>query len=361
VALVAGAAVEVHILGFFPDWNSWLTPLVLALVVIAAVALVVVRILRRLDWRIGLTAMSLGGISLLLTPFIWSEYTVAHASASMTPSAGPNGQIGFGGRSGGRGPGVFGGRGFRFGEGGRGFARNGGLREFGRAFSGGGGGFAPGGGFPGAGRFRGGAEGFRFPSGAGGGFSRGGPGGFGGTTANSKLVRFLETHQGKTKYMVAVMNASAAEPFILSTNRAVMDLGGFMDDRIVDAKGLAKLVSENQVRYFLVSGRGGGGGFATVDRSSTSLRISTDRLRESGSGGFTPGEFGNAGRFGGSAGGFRGGPGGSNADLTTWVMTNCKVVPSTQYEAATSTSIGGTQPLYDCGAYAAAHPVTPTK
>ena len=49
--------------------------------------------------------------------------------------------------------------------------------------------------------------------------------------------------------------------------------------------------------------------------------------------------------------------GGTNEALTSWVSTNCAVVPSTAYASSTGSSAsergGGTQ-LYDCGSKPAA-------
>jgi hypothetical protein len=135
--------------------------------------------------------------------------------------------------------------------------------------------------------------------------------------ANTLLVRYLEKHQGSSKYLVATISAGSAESLILATGKPVMDLGGFMGgDRILTARQLAQRVRAGQVRFFLVNGGG----------------------------------------FDGFRGGFRGGPGGAggNDDLSTWITTNCAAVPSSAYSTHTSSSpafglsdqASGT--LYDC-------------
>jgi 4-amino-4-deoxy-L-arabinose transferase-like glycosyltransferase len=316
LALVAGVFLEVHILSFYPAWNGWLTPLIVAATIALAAVLAALRgldVLGRLSWNaatpVAFIAATLGAAALLLTPFLWSEYTVANAAGNAVPSAGPAAQGGFGG---------FGG--------GPGFRRLGGF-----PFQGGGqvpptgDGFAPptGNGFapPGGRRFGNGEFPFRRRGGFGrGGFGRGGPGGgFGaaGATADAGLVRYLEAHQGSAKFLVATFNAGAAEPFILTTGRPVMDLGGFMGgDRILTAQQLAEQVRQGLVRYFLVSGGGSRGGF---------------------------------------------GGGGANDDLTLWITSNCSAVPSSAYGSTGATSpggfgdFGGGQPLYDCGRVAAGH------
>jgi 4-amino-4-deoxy-L-arabinose transferase-like glycosyltransferase len=278
VALIATAFLEAHILTYYPAWNGWLTPLIVAGTIVVAAALAVLRGLDsfgRLVWPLARPAAGLavvlGTAALLLTPFLWSEYTVANAAGGAVPSAGPAAQGGFG--SFGGGPGRF----------------RGGFP---------GGGFGPPPGVeiipPGGGRFQ--------PPGA---------------SADPNLVRYLEAHQGTDTFLVATFNAGAAEPFILTTGKPVMDLGGFMGgDRILTARQLAQRVRAGQVRFFLVNGGG----------------------------------------FDGFRGGFRGGPGGAggNDDLSTWITTNCAAVPSSAYSTHTSSSpafglsdqASGT--LYDC-------------
>ncbi len=58
-------------------------------------------------------------------------------------------------------------------------------------------------------------------------------------------MRYLESHQGHARFLVATLTAGEAEPFILATGKSVMDLGGFMGgDHILSVKGLASLVSK---------------------------------------------------------------------------------------------------------------------
>ncbi len=331
VALIATALVQAHILGFFPAWNGWQTPLVVGCAAVLALILAALRIdavrrrfAQQTTYAMMLGAAVLGTLALLLSPFIWSEYTVANAAPSMAPSAGPSGGGGFGGFGGG------GTRHFRTGS----FTLPNGKHVNFQDFAG---------------------RGFR------GRFGHAGGGGFGdGTAANPALVKYLETHQGNAKFLVATANASAAEPYILSTGKPVMDLGGFNGgDRILTVQQLAALVDKGTVRYFLVSGRGfGGGGFGSFGSAGAS--------------GTATGGAASARSFGAPSqpsatvalhGGARGAAGNANSDLTQWVTTNCKAVASSAYGvAATSPTAGGnfgfggaTQPLYDCSAYAAAH------
>ncbi|MBV9279201.1 MAG: hypothetical protein JOZ41_03890 [Chloroflexi bacterium] len=302
IALVAAALIQAHILSYFPDWSRWLTPLVVGSSILLALVLVAVRLYRRANPSVALAALGLGVLALLLTPSIWTEYTVANAAGGAAPSAGPGARFGFGG---GR-PRLAAGRDFPFGRGSS--ARP--------AF-----GFGP----PGGAR-------------SGGGRSFGPGGGDDGTAANKNLIRYLEAHQGRTKFLVATLNAGAAEPFILATDKPVMDLGGFMgDDRILTVSQLASDVKNGTVRYFLLSGRDR---FRPADLPA-SIRRYVERR-----GGFF-------------RGGFPGGPGGNgNNQLVQWVSKSCSAVPPSAYHTvsvASGLGFGGGQQLYDCGAYAAAH------
>ncbi|HLJ66828.1 MAG TPA: glycosyltransferase family 39 protein [Chloroflexota bacterium] len=304
--LLASALVEIHILGYYPDWSRWLAPLVAGGTVVAAAALIVTRV----RWRrispsrrriMAPAALGAGVLALLLTPAIWAEYTVAHAAGSLVPSAGPQAQGGFG----------FGGGRPHFRSGGRFFFGGGSPPPGGPGFAPPGSTFPRGGGFAGG---RGSGPGGRFGSDS--------------TTANPGLVRYLEAHQGHTKFLLATPNAGSAEPFILTTGRPVMALGGFMSDRILTVSQLAVDVKNGTVRYFLLSGGDRFGGFVVPG----------------GFRGYAPRRGGFPGRFGGP---------GSNDDLVQWVTSSCKLVPVTAYGSVSGSTTGGFagQQLYDCGAH----------
>src|SRR6266567_609957 len=143
----------------------------------------------------------------------------------------------------------------------------------------------------------------------------GGRGENGGT--NQALVSFLEANQGKATYLVATPSSMTADSIILETNKPVMALGGFGgSDPILTTDQLAALVSKGTVRYFLLGSFGGG------------RQIPPQFLEE------IPEQFRD--RFGDSSGG-RGGFGGQQSTLTSWVTQHC-----------TAVAVGGNQ-LYDCG------------
>ena len=128
-------------------------------------------------------------------------------------------------------------------------------------------------------------------------------GGFGGSrsTSNTALIKYLEAHKGSAKYLVAVVSSNEADSIILETNQPVMALGGFSgSDPILTTTQLAALVKSGTVRYFLLNGSG------------------------------------------------RGGPGGGQSALTTWITQHSKVVPSSQWQSTTTSSgFGGAEQLYE--------------
>jgi hypothetical protein len=75
---------------------------------------------------------------------------------------------------------------------------------------------------------------------------------------------YLLANQGDTKYLVAATSAKSTAPIILSTDKAVISLGGYSGvDPAFTTKQLAGLVHEGAVRFFLIPyriPRGGPGG-----------------------------------------------------------------------------------------------------
>jgi 4-amino-4-deoxy-L-arabinose transferase-like glycosyltransferase len=113
-------------------------------------------------------------------------------------------------------------------------------------------------------------------------------------STDSALISYLEAHQGTAKYLVAVTSSNEADSIILATNRPVMTLGGFSgSDPILTTTQLATLVKSGTVRYFLINGSGGPGG-------------------------------------------------NSQSALITWITQHCKLVSSSQWQSAsTSSNVGG--------------------
>ncbi|HLW03348.1 MAG TPA: glycosyltransferase family 39 protein [Ktedonobacterales bacterium] len=202
-ALVITALVQARLVADASGWNSWLGPLLVALCLASACALVIVRLadrrhlpawLRRLDAMISestwhgrsrlLTAhlafsaviAAIGVFTLLLAPTAWSIASVQHNSG-MLPIAGPPRQRGI-------------------------FADLANMR----------------------------------------------------VQADPRLVNYLEAHRNNARYLVATPSAMQAAPIILDTNQPVMAMGGFAgSDPILTPASLAKIVQRGEVRFFLLS------------------------------------------------------------------------------------------------------------
>jgi MYXO-CTERM domain-containing protein len=167
-------------------------------------------------------------------------------------------------------------------------------------------------------------------------------GGFGGnffgnnnSTTNPALIRYLETNQGHAKFLVATLNATTADGIILTTNKPVMAMGGFMGgDQILTTSQLATLVTNGTVRFFLLSS------------SRNRQQLPPQLLAQ------VPQQFRSRLQQGGFGGGF-GGFGNGQSALTTWVTQHCTTVPtklwqSTSTSSSTNAGRGSTNQLYDC-------------
>jgi 4-amino-4-deoxy-L-arabinose transferase-like glycosyltransferase len=136
--------------------------------------------------------------------------------------------------------------------------------------------------------------------GPGGGRTDFGPGGE--RTVNAALLTFLEANTQDVKYLMAVPASMQGAGYVLATGRPVLYMGGFGGaDPVVSADDLAQLIATGELRYVL-----GGGG--------------------------------------------RGGPGGMQSDISSWLESACTVVDDVSV-TTNSTGFGrfgGGTVLYDC-------------
>jgi len=101
------------------------------------------------------------------------------------------------------------------------------------------------------------------PSGASG--ARSGPsgsfaGGQGGQLS-TKVIGYLEAHQGSAKYLLAATGSQTTAPIIIATGKAVVTIGGFSgSDPAPTVSQLAKMVAAGELKYVLISSGGGMGG-----------------------------------------------------------------------------------------------------
>jgi 4-amino-4-deoxy-L-arabinose transferase-like glycosyltransferase len=121
-----------------------------------------------------------------------------------------------------------------------------------------------GGGFPGG--PPGGAPGVR-----GGGFA-GGPGG----QLSRSAIAYLEAHQGSAKYLLAATGSETTAQIIIETGQPVVTIGGFNgSDPAPTVSQLAKMFSDGELKYILVSSGGAGGPGAGPGGGGTSQAIDT--------------------------------------------------------------------------------------
>jgi hypothetical protein len=272
----------------YPSWSQWLSPLIGILTALVVITLVFLRLKPRLYLsqpavRVAGAAVSAGLLALLVSPTVWAGYSVAYNTESSFPTAGPTAQVNSSDLANARGNrngmGLIGGQNELSGL----------LEEFA--------------GFMG-----------------------------GSVQSDPALIAYLEAHQGNTEFLVATPNANTADSIILSTNKPVMAMGGFMgSDPILTTSDLQTLIEDGTVRFFLINSQG-----------------STQRLRDQ-----IPGRTfssGNAERNGAAFGGFGGFGGFGQNSLSTWVTGHCSAVPTSDWQSSTSKSragLGASQ-LYDC-------------
>ncbi|HEY8911114.1 MAG TPA: glycosyltransferase family 39 protein [Desulfosporosinus sp.] len=121
---------------------------------------------------------------------------------------------------------------------------------------------------------------------------------------DTKLLAYLTANNTGEKYLFATTNAGTAEAYIIKTGKAVMAMGGFSgSDPILTVDKLKLMVANKEIKYFLSSS---------------------------------------------------GGPGGGSSDVQAWIIKNGKVVPQTEWQASTvnettqgDKSINGSQTLYE--------------
>lgn len=81
------------------------------------------------------------------------------------------------------------------------------------------------------------------------------------SNTNDDLIDYLISHNNGEKYLFATTDSNTAAPYIIKTGKAVMSMGGFSgSDPILTVNKLKQMVENNEVKYFLISGVGGGRG-----------------------------------------------------------------------------------------------------
>ncbi|HWQ41662.1 MAG TPA: mannosyltransferase, partial [Desulfosporosinus sp.] len=121
---------------------------------------------------------------------------------------------------------------------------------------------------------------------------------------DTELLAYLTENNTGEKYLFATTNAGTAEAYIIKTGKAVMAMGGFSgSDPILTVDKLKQMVVNKEIKYFMSSS---------------------------------------------------GGPGGGNSDVQAWILKNGKVVPQTEWQSSTKSEdsqgdkgMNGSQTLYE--------------
>ncbi len=94
VALVLTAALQAVFLAAFPDWNAWLMPLILTVIILTSLVLFILRLMPSVTSYvlrfISSATVILGLLALLLAPFAWSLTPILYGGDTALPFAGPD-------------------------------------------------------------------------------------------------------------------------------------------------------------------------------------------------------------------------------------------------------------------------------
>ncbi len=102
-------------------------------------------------------------------------------------------------------------------------------------------------------------------------------------SVDPELLAYLTANNTGEKYLFATTNAGTAEAYIIKTGQAVMAMGGFSgSDPILTVDKIKQMITDKEVKYFLISS---------------------------------------------------GGPGGNSSDVQTWIRQNGKEIPRTEWQA----------------------------
>jgi 4-amino-4-deoxy-L-arabinose transferase-like glycosyltransferase len=82
-------------------------------------------------------------------------------------------------------------------------------------------------------------------------------GGAAGTSVSNAVIKYLESHQASTKYMVAAVGSNTAGAIALQSGRSVIDMGGFVGaDPAPTLAQVEHLIDTGQLHYILLGSQG---------------------------------------------------------------------------------------------------------
>ena len=325
LAIAAGVATELIVLGDYPGQLRWLVPALIVLAVLAAIVLAVAG--RR---RVRLAAAVLAAGVLLAGPSVWAVDTLGRTLNGTFPEGGPAVSASSGPGFGRVGPGPLSAVGLPAGAG-----RPGALGPpgafAGAAASAGGGGFAP------AGAGAGGP--------AGGGF---------GNSISSEVLTYVKMHGGGT---IAVSSQSSAAGSIVAGGADVAGIGGFSGrESSVSVSWLAQAVRAEKIRWVLdeeSSGAGASPGGAAQPLLGPNAAGAVRAPFGPGSGAGPSGAAGPPPGTG-STRGFGGRPGDGREGSRKAIAAAAKACVRVGAGASGTSSASSSAALYDCRGRAAA-------
>jgi 4-amino-4-deoxy-L-arabinose transferase-like glycosyltransferase len=123
---------------------------------------------------------------------------------------------------------------------------------------------------------------------------------------NTKLIKFLETHNTTEKYILATSTSGGtASDIIIQTGKSAMSIGGFLgSDKILTLDQFKVLVAKGEIRYVMT-----GGGMGGAMGGSSGSDVTTEGTQSS-----------------------------SNGDIMAWVEKAGTVVPESEWKEATKTT-----------------------
>lgn len=162
---------------------------------------------------------------------------------------------------------------------------------------------------------------------------------------NQGLVNYLKSNRGNATWLAATESSMSASGIIIATGEPVMAMGGFSGgDPAITADGVAKLVDDGELRFFLLGGIGGIGG-AGGPPGADARPGAVDRPLRPGD---NPAADGNVPPVNGYAplpagdipSGLAMGPGMGNRGVSMAITTACKTVDASAYGGSAAASGG---------------------
>jgi 4-amino-4-deoxy-L-arabinose transferase-like glycosyltransferase len=211
VAIVVTLSVQISMLKYYPSWSVVLIPIVAIVVAIPTVLLFAFKLMHKyLTGKVIIACVTIGIFGLLIIPAVWSYTPNMSGYSAQMPSAGSssdnmstfmqNGQVNRSNQD-------------------NLINQSGSANRL-------------------SGKYGLGSE----------------------NNSDTKLIDFLVKNNTGEKFLVAVSNASAAEPIILATGKPVMAIGGFSgNDKTLTVAKLEQMVKAGEIKYYMVGGGMGGG------------------------------------------------------------------------------------------------------